>query len=231
MSGGVAVRPVALTSQATRLLAAAMRAGLRLHEGPAPAGQRVTFVLGESTAVLDLAHLVGTHGPAHCRLVVLSRLGAHPDAHVPSLQALWRLEESARATGAETLTLRTAPIVGEGSPLWAMLRTKPALPGAGRRLVDPVHERDVIATLVQALTAAAWPAGEHWYELAGPERFTWRELTDLAVAGPGSSATPAWEPDLGEIAEHRLAECEPWRTDFALTPTLISRWAAQEVAS
>lgn len=230
MSAWVAVRPVALTSQGTRLLGDAMRAGLRLHDGPAPAGQRVTFVLGEHASVLDLAHLVGTHGPAHCRLLVLSRLGAHPDAGVTSLQALWRLEEAARATGAETLTLRTAPIVGEGSPLWALLRTRPALPGGGRRLVDPVHEADVVATLMQALAADAWPAGEHWYELAGPERFTWRELADLASAGPSSSAAPAWEPALEEIAEHRLAECEPWLTDFAITPTRLSRWAAQEVA-
>ena len=230
MSAPVAVRPVPLTALATRLLAGAVALGVRLVDGPAPAGTPVTFVVGESDAVLDLMHLVRTHGAAHSRVLVLSRLGAHPDASVPSLQALWRLEEEARATGAPTLTLRTAPVVGEGAPLWAMLRTRPALPGGGRRLVDPVHERDAIATLAHALTTATWPAGEGWYELAGPERFAWSELAELAVRGPAPQAVPAWEPSLEEIGAHRLAESEPWLTDFAIAPTRLSTWASAGVA-
>lgn len=230
MIPSVAVRPVPLGPLATRLLAAAMRAGARVVDGPAPAGTPVTFVVGETTAVLDLTVLVRTHGTAHARVLVLSRIGAHPDARVPSLQALWRLEEAARSTGAPTLTLRTAPVVGETSPLWAMLRTRPALPSGGRRLVDPVHESDVVATLVRALDGAAWSAGEGWYELAGPERFAWSELAECAARGPESNATPAWEPSLDEIAAHRLAECEPWLSDFAIAPTRVSVWSGVGVS-
>lgn len=230
MSAPVAVRPVALTALATRLLDAAVAAGASLHDGPAPAGTPVTFVIGETAAVLDLMHLVRAHGSSHCRILVLSRLGAHPDTPVPSLQALWRLEEAARATDAPTLTLRTAPIVGAQAPLGAMLRTRPTLPGGGRRLVDPVHEADVVATLVRALAPTAWPQGEGWYELAGPERFSWAELAELVARGPAPQAEPEWEPSLAEIAAHRLAECEPWRSDFAITPTRLSAWANAGVA-
>ena len=135
------VCPVPLAPAVTRWLASVRVRGVRVVQGPAPAGERVTFVVGESDAACDIARLVATHGLEHSRVLVLSRLGAHPDARATTLRALWTLEEAARASGAPTLTLRTAPAVSEDAPLWAMLRTRPALPGQGRKLVEPVHEQ------------------------------------------------------------------------------------------
>ena len=42
------------------------------------------------------------------RVLVLSAIGAHPDAKEKRLRRLWRIEESARASGVPALTLRLA---------------------------------------------------------------------------------------------------------------------------
>lgn len=185
----------------------------------------VTLVVSDGPFVFDLGGLVRSLGERSFRILILSRLGAHPDAKLASLQRLWRMEEHARGGGAPTLTLRLAPVIGPETPLWRMLRTRPALPGGGSRLVDPVHERDVVETLERALDGrAVW---QGWYELAGPERFSWQELSDLAVASGGPRNGAAWEPSLDEIAEHRLAESEPWTSHFGITPTPIAAWMAK----
>ena len=46
------------------------------------------------------------------RVLVLSLLGAHPDARAKRLKALWELEELVRGTAIPNMTLRLAPLVG-----------------------------------------------------------------------------------------------------------------------
>ena len=53
------------------------------------------------------------------------------------------------------------------------------------------------------------------------------ELSDLAAASGGPRDGAAWEPTLEEIAEHRLAESEPWASHFGITPTPIAAWMAK----
>lgn len=211
------VVPVRVPEPARRLLAAAgARPPVPRPEAPGP----VVYPVTDATPFDELVKRAEAHTDRPTHLLVLSRLGAHPDARHPALRRLWSLEEGARASGLPTLTLRFAPLVGPATPLWTRLRARPALPRGGRQLVNPVAESDAVETLRRALAgAAAW---EGWYEVAGAEAWTLAELRDLAAAaGPGPDAG-AWEPPLEEIAEHRLAECQPWASHFGITPAPVA---------
>lgn len=225
-----------------RLLAALGARGHTVVPGPEalPAGNEpVTLVVSDGPMVFNFLGTVGALGGRRFRVLVLSRLGAHPDARTATLQRLWRLEEHVRGGGAPTLTLRLGPLVGPETPLWRKLRSRPALPAGGRKLVNPVAEADVVETLVRALENQA-PWGD-WYEVVGAETFSLAELRDLAArgapagapaaTGSGSGGTGgAWEPSLDEISEHRLAEPEPWASVFGIRPTPIAAWAGEAVA-
>jgi uncharacterized protein YbjT (DUF2867 family) len=210
--------------------------GARGHRLVAEAGgaraPRSTLVLGAGAALdpLAIGVLLGawrrTEG---ARVLVVSALGAHPDAAAPRLRALWQVEETARATRIPSLVLRLAPLVGPDSPLWRRLRSRPRLGRAERLLVQPVAESDVVDTIDRALNErAAW---EGWYELAGRDVLTLGELAGIAAAAPPTArGDGTWEPPLAEIEEHRIAEPEPWLEHFgiALEPiaTQAARWAA-----
>jgi len=226
------VKPGPLGPAAERLLAAVAARGQRVVEGPGALGPEdatVTLAVSDGPFVLDLLGLVRALGARRFRVLVLSRLGAHPDARAATLRRLWRLEEHVRGGGAPTLTLRLAPLVGPTSPLWRKLRARPALPTAlARRPLHPVHEADAVETLVRALDGrAAW---EGWYEVAGVEAVTLAELRERAAATRGPREGGAWEPSLEEMAEHRLAESEPWATWAGLAPTPLSALAGAGAA-
>jgi len=164
------------------------------------------------------------------RVLVLSRLGAHPDARAARLRWLWMLEEHARASGLPVLTLRLGPLIGPRSPLWLKLRSQPRLPGGGQKLLNPVAEAEVVETLARALEGRArW---EGWFEVAGPDVMSLAELAALArEAGPPPRGEQgAWEPPLRELAEQRLAEADAWLQHFAMRVRPIGeqvqQWAA-----
>lgn len=219
----------------TRLVAALAARG---HEArAASAGDRsaghATLVLGPGSDLdpAALGVLLGAWRRSEgARVLVVSLLGAHPDAHAARLARLWALEEQVRRVAIPALTVRLAPLVGRESPLWLRLRARPGLPRGGRTLIQPVAEEDVAETLDRALTGrAAWRG---WYELAGPRAFTLHELAGLAcAAGPRLPfGAGAWEPPLEEMREHRLAEPSPWADHFGIEPTSIESrvdaWAA-----
>src|SRR5439155_545487 len=79
---------------------------------------------------------------AGARVLVLGRLGAHPDARAAALRQLWEIEELARRSGAPALALRVGPVLGPWSPLWRLLAGRPRLPRRGAKLVNPVAEED-----------------------------------------------------------------------------------------
>jgi uncharacterized protein YbjT (DUF2867 family) len=221
-------------------------ATLRLFETLGPRGVRwvedvsanhdpdpATLVCGEGLApgVLDLMAdaLRAAHG---ARILVLSRIGAHPDARAGALRALWSLEERARGTRLPVLTLRVAPMVGPASPLWLMLASRPRLPRGGRQLLNPVCEEDVVETVARALAAPAAEGEEWagWVEVAGPEAMSLVELAALAAEwpeDPEGDARRAWEPPLAELAEHRLAEAGPWLERFGLAPRPLAERARE----
>ena len=151
------------------------------------------------------------------RLLLVTRLGTHPDATHPRLRECWALEEAARSAGLPLLVLRLGPVIGPRSPLWRRLCSAPSLPRGGAMLLNPVVESDVVETLDRALSGRAEWSG--WYEVAGPEVWSLAELA--AVARGAGSALPAgsgaWEPPLDELEEHRLAEAGPWLEHFGMT--------------
>jgi uncharacterized protein YbjT (DUF2867 family) len=215
----VIVVPGPLDAPAERLVRALGARGGGLHRpgDPPPAGpDPATIIVSTGAFVFDLAAIAAGLAPRSLRLLVLSRLGAHPDARADGLKRLWRLEEHARRSGAPVLTLRLAPVVGPGTPLWDRLRSRPALPRGGRQLLNPVLERDVLETLARALDGrSAWNG---WYEVAGPEVWSLAELRELAAAQGRAATAGAWEPPLEELAEHRLAESGPWCAHFGIAP-------------
>ncbi len=223
--------PGRLDPPADRLLAALAAAGEEVVTGPArlPAGETpVTIAISTGPFVFDYVGVVAALGGRSFRALVLSRLGAHPDARSNALRRLWRLEEHVRGGGAPTLTLRFAPLLGPATPLWRRLRSRPSLPGDGRMLLQPVAEADAIETLLRALDGrAAWSG---WYEVAGPAVWSLAELRELAsTAGPASDRG-GWEPPLDELAEQRLAEWEPWASHFGIAPTSVEAGVAEPVS-
>ena len=226
----IVVQPAPLGAPAGRLLGALAAHGHTVYARPEmlPAGEEpVTLAVSDGRFVFDFVSAVRALGSRSFRVLVLSRLGAHPDARCASLQRLWRLEEHVRAGGAPTLTLRFAPLVGPETPLWRKLRSRPSLPKGGRKLVNPVAESDAVETMLRAIDGRGPWRG--WYEVAGGEAVTLAGLRDLA-SGTAGTRGGAWEPTLEEIAEHRLAESEPWASDFGLTPTTLAAWAGASVA-
>ncbi len=202
--------------------------------GPAGAGPaHATLVLGPGEAMdpMALGVLLGGWRKAEgSRLLILSLLGAHPDAGAPRLRRMWELEERAREFALPVLTLRLAPLLGPESPLWLKLRSRPRLPRGGRALLNPVAEHDVIETLERSLDGRARWRG--WYEVAGPEPVSLSELAEFARgAGPALRfGSGAWEPPLAELDEHRLCEAGPWIEHFGITPRPIAERVAEWAA-
>ena len=188
----------------------------------------VTIAVSTGPFVFDFVGLVAALGERPFRALVLSRLGAHPDASHPALQRLWRLEEHVRAGGAPTLTLRFAPLLGPDTPLWRRLRSLPALPRGGRGLLNPAAERDALETLRRALDGRARWAG--WFEVAGPEAWSLADLRALAEPAGRVADAGEWEPSLEEMAEHRLAESEPWASHFGIAPAGVAECVREWVA-
>jgi uncharacterized protein YbjT (DUF2867 family) len=215
-----------------RLLESLSGRGHTVQSGlPAENGGEATLVVGLGAgcdSVVAGRRFNAWRSAPGARILVLSLLGVHPDARAQRLQELWFCEERMRRSGVPTLTLRLAPLVGPTSPFWVKLASRPRLPRGGRDLVQPVVEEDVVESIDRALHGnAPW---EGWYEVAGPEIFSLRELAALAAAGGVCPGAAAWEPQLSEIREQRLAEPALWERDFAITPRnireLAGSWAA-----
>lgn len=206
-------------SAGDRLLQALARRGHAVGEAGAPALAVTLFVCpAPDEPAADLRAWRAAHARVpQPRLLLVTRLGAHPDAMHPRLRECWALEESARGTGLALLVLRLGPVLGPESPLWRRLRGVPPLPPGGALLLNPVAESDVVETLDRALCGRAEWSG--WYEVAGPEVWSLAELADLAreAGSPLPAGSGGWEPPLAELEEHRLAEAGPWLEHFGMS--------------
>jgi len=184
--------------------------------GPLPPGD-LLLCPSPGEPACEAGKWLAAHPPAAAtRLLVVTRLGTHPDARSLALREAWALEEAARATGLPALVFRSGPLLGPSSPLWLRLRAGPGPGRDGTRLLNPVAEEDLVETLLLALDGrASW---EGWYEVAGPEVWSLAELVTLArETGPRLRAgSGAWEPPLEEMRDHRLAESAPWLEHFGL---------------
>jgi len=202
-----------------RLLEALARRG---HATAAPgdtAGRTGTTLVTGAWSEEDMADALH---PGIGRVLVLSWMGAHPDAASPGLRRQWAVEERARALGLPALTLRLAPLMGPESPFWRRLRARGPLPRGGRTLLRPVVEEDVIESIHRALVrAAAWSG---WFEACGAETWSLAELADLAQRDGPNATSAAWEPPIEVLLSQRLPEPGAWRQHFGLAPeTLVAR--------
>jgi len=216
-----------------RLIDALGARGHSVVESESPTGgPGATLLLARPVDWMRLGVWFGSwHVARGARILVLSRMGVHPDARAESLRELWRLEEYARVSLIPTLVLRLAPLIGESSPFWSRLKSRPRLGPFARSLVMPVLERDVVEVMHHALSqSGTW---EGWFDIAGPEARTLAEWSELAGGPPagvpaGSAPEPAWEPPLEEVAEQRLAESELWQRRFGLRAGDVAKWAEEQ---
>jgi len=221
--------PGAVEGAMARLLPALAARGLEIADTPAPdfSGGSTLLV---STPV-DWMKLGVWFAPWRvargARIVVVSRVGAHPDARAAGLQDLWRLEEYARVSLVPTLTLRLGPLVSAASPFWTRLAGRPKLGDASRAVVMPLLEEDAVIALERVLRETQ-PA-EGCFEVVGTDARSLAEWSELAAAG--GVAAPAdggtWEPPIEELVEHRLCEPEHWQERFGVTARSVIRWAGK----
>ena len=163
------------------------------------------------------------------RIVMLDWIGTHPDAEDAALKASWELEEAARATGADVVALRLAPLVGPGSPLMAWLARRPGLDARSRRRpLQPVLETDAVATIARAWSGEGPREGA--FEICGKDVVDLGELLDLAVAQGTAAftAAPECEPSLAILRGQGLSEWEPWAVAFGIMPSPIDLGLAHE---
>ena len=205
-----------LAEPAPRLLAAAW-----VRASDAAMDLRGVGVLGPAT---DDAQAVTPCVPNDTleRWLVMSWIGAHPDAGDPLLAALWGLEEAARATGLPTLVLRLAPLISRHAPLLSLLAQRPALDARlARALIQPVLEADVVAGIARFLTGAGlW---NDWYKACGPDAISVGELAQFAQAGQFGqvAALPAWEPSPAVLRAQGLSEQDAWTRATGLAPRSV----------
>ena len=202
---------------------------------PAPRLLEAAWALAGPDAI-DPAR-VGALGPAHAaadgvtpcsmnatieRWLVLSWIGAHPDARDPLLAALWAREEAARATGLPTLVLRLAPLVGPRSPLLALLKNHPKLDARlERALVQPVIEADVVEGIAGLINGPFDQSD--WYEVCGPDPLSIGEFAQLAQAGHfgALAGAPGWEPSPAVLRAQGLSEGDAWARATGVAPHSI----------
>ncbi len=184
----------------------------------------LTWMLGAADDVAA-ARAAGM-GEGH-RILMLSWIGAHPDARADVLRRLWALEERSRESGLPTLTLRLGPLAGSSSPLWRKLARAKLTSRLARRPVHPVLESQVVEVIERALSGAIrW---DGWQELGGPDIMTLGECADLARAA-NITGEGEWEPDLEALAEQRLIEPDVWAAWSGIEPRSpraeTTTWAA-----
>lgn len=216
--------PGGATGANARLLAALRARGLAIADTESPGNaDGATLLLWTPVDWMQLGVRMAPWRVARgARLIVLSRLGAHPDAIAPGLRDLWRLEEYARVSLVPTMALRFAPLVGKESPFWKKLGGRPKLGRAGNTVLMPVLEDDAVQVLARALTESR-PA-EGWFEITGPEALSLDEWGEIATRN-GALDAGEWEPPIEELTEHRLSESEIWQTRFGLRAHPVSEWA------
>jgi hypothetical protein len=214
-----------------RLLEALRSRGHEITEAPAPEpGSGATLLLSTPVDWMKLGVGFARWKVARgVRLLVVSRIGTHPDARAPGLRDLWRLEEYARVSLMPTLALRLAPVVSATSPFWRKLASRPRLGAAGRAVVMPVLESDAVEAMHAALSdRGPW---DGWFDVAGTEALTLEQWSEMAAKGAGGGGDEiAWEPPLEELLEHRLSEPSVWQERYRVRAREVSAWASEQRA-
>ncbi len=153
------------------------------------------------------------------RLVHVSALGADKDAPSMYQRSKARGEEVLHASQLDWTVLRPSVIFGEGDrflTLFAQLqRVFPIMPLAGAdTLFQPVWVGDVVSAIVQCLQRD--DTAKSTFEICGPDRFTLRQLVELAGSVSGHSRPVVGLPTV-------LAQLQAFVMELAPGQPLMSR--------
>lgn len=130
--------------------------------------------------ILDAAKKTGIR-----HFIYQSALGTRPAAKSEYHKTKWQAEELVRGSGIPYTILRPSLIYGPGDQftirLSEMIKMLPVLPviGSGKAKIQPIYIDDVTACIEKAVTTESFM--NEIYEIGGPDRLTYEELT-LAIA-------------------------------------------------
>jgi NADH dehydrogenase len=137
-------------------------------------------------------------------ITLISALGAHKRARNKYLRSKGQSEEIAKASTMSSSSLRTPMLLGPGTAgAEALLRMArqpaPRVLGGGRHLLRPLDIDDLSAAILKISASAT--AGDHVFELVGPEEISHRALIAKVAVMLGRSTSvrsaPKWAAKVG----------------------------------
>ena len=143
----------------------------------------VTFESVHEVGAETVAREAASAGVA--RLVLVSGIGADPESRSAYIRSRGRGERVVREAFPGTTIVRPSAMFGPGDALFGTLahlaRLLPVIPiiGGGHTRLQPVYVEDVAEAIANML-ADIGTAGRT-YELAGPDVYTMRELTEIVL--------------------------------------------------
>lgn len=189
------------------------------------------------TALFQACAMVGVR-----RVLQVSALGAHESAFCAFHLSKRAADDALRSLGLDWFVLRPSLVYGRGgtSAAWFMrLAAMPMIPvlGDGQQKLQPIHISDVVATLVQCLSAKIT---KQTLDLVGSQQITYAQWLQclrqaqglpparllrlpialaMAAARLGRYVSPLLEPDnLRMLQTSQWADVQPLRTFLGRGP-------------
>ena len=190
----------------------------------------VTFEAVHEQGAKTIAREAAAAGVA--RLVLVSGIGADAESGLAYIRARGRGERLVREAFPGASIVRPSAMFGPGDALFGTLahlvRLLPVLPliGGGRTRLQPVYVEDVAEAIARVL-ADPGTAGRT-YELAGPDVYTLRELSEIVLRITGRRRLLVPVPFAVARVQARLFELLP---NPPLTTGQVDLLRADNVAS
>ena len=190
----------------------------------------VTFESVHEQGAETLAREAASAGVA--RFVLVSGIGANAESNSAYIRSRWRGERVVQEAFPGATIVRPSAMFGPGDALFGTLahlaRLLPVIPliGGGHTRLQPVYVEDVAEAIAHML-ADIGTAGRT-YELAGPDVYTMRELTEIVLRITGRRRLLAPVPFAVAEIQARLFELLP---NPPLTTSQVELLKADNVAS
>jgi uncharacterized protein YbjT (DUF2867 family) len=190
----------------------------------------VTFEAVHERGAKTVAREAAAAGVA--RLVLVSGIGADSESGFAYIRARGRGERLVQEAFPGASIVRPSAMFGPGDALFGTLahlaRLLPVLPliGGGRTRLQPVYVEDVAEAITRVL-ADPGTAGRT-YELAGPDVYTLRELSEIVLRITGRRRLLVTVPFVVAAVQARLFELLP---NSPLTTGQVDLLKADNVAS
>src|SRR5437764_6376434 len=190
----------------------------------------ITFESVHEQGAETLAREAASAGVA--RFVLVSGIGANAESNSAYIRSRWRGERVVQEAFPGATIVRPSAMFGPGDALFGTLahlaRLLPVIPliGGGQTRLQPVYVEDVAEAIAHML-ADIGTAGRT-YELAGPDVYTMRELTEIVLRITGRRRLLAPVPFAVAEIQARLFELLP---NPPLTTSQVELLKADNVAS